>query len=195
MSSRRIAPLLVLLLTASSAGGLTLVIDGCGSDTGAVGGGATSDAPSSEGGGAASGDGGASSDSSTTLPDASALDASCAQGKVVPDKGETCTGFGKGTGCDTACGLPAYGYVCFNGGPPGFTGCVQASSSPLGETYCCPDNKCVPQPDQDKSCTTAGKTHRFQCPPDGTGGNVAPPAGCVDGGAGSSALELYYCCP
>jgi hypothetical protein len=105
-------------------------------------------------------------------------------------------GFGTGTPCDTSCGLPKYGYVCFNGGPPGFTGCVQASSTgSFGDTYCCPDDKCVPQPDQDTQCTTPGKTHRYQCPPDGAGGNVAPPSGCADGGVGGSAVEHFYCCP
>ena len=138
----------------------------------------------------------AAGDSSTTSDGGTPHDAACPATKVAPSTGETCVGFGAGTGCDTACGLPAYGYVCFNGGPPGFTGCVQASSTgSFGDTYCCPDNRCVPQPDQDKQCTTAGKPHRYQCPPDGAGGNVAPPTGCADGGSGGTALERFYCCP
>jgi hypothetical protein len=188
--------MLALLFTAASAGGIAFAIDGCGSDSGAVDGGATSDAPSAkEASSDDSGSGG--NDSSTTPPDGGGGDGGCPPGKVVPDKGETCIGFGKGTPCGSAgaCGLPAYGYVCLNGGPPGFMGCVQASSTSFGETYCCPDNRCVPQPDQDKQCKTAGKTHRYQCPPDGNGGSVAPPAGCEDGGAGGSAVERFYCCP
>jgi hypothetical protein len=199
MSSRRsfsVFRLLTILVTASSAGGLALAVDGCGSDTGDVDGGPTSDAPSpKESGNGGNDDGGTGKDSSTTLPDGSKADSSCPPGKVVPDKGETCVGFGKGTPCGTTCGLPPYGYVCLNGGPPGFAGCVQASSTSFGETYCCPENKCVPQPDQDTQCKTAGKGHRYQCPPDGNGGSVAPPANCVDGGSGGSAVERFYCCP
>lgn len=117
--------------------------------------------------------------------------------KVAPQTGETCVGFGTGAPCgDPACGTPAYGYVCFNGGPPGLAGCVQTTSSSFGETYCCPELRCVAQPDQDTACSATPATpHRRQCPPDGDGGNVAPPAGCVDGGAGGSALENFFCCP
>lgn len=103
-------------------------------------------------------------------------------------------GFGKGTPCNAGCG--EYGYVCFNGGPPGFAGCLELTDNgQFGSTYCCPQNKCVPQPDQDGMCTAPGKTHRYQCPPDGIGGNVAPPAGCVDAGSGGTAVERFYCCP
>jgi hypothetical protein len=120
----------------------------------------------------------------------------CPTPVVKPGTGETCVGFGTGDPCKTACGLPAFGYVCFNGGPPSFAGCVQASStSAFGDTYCCPDDKCVAQPDQDAMCKTAGKPHRFQCPPDGAGGTVAPASGCVQSGSGGSALEHFYCCP
>src|SRR5207249_6587868 len=56
----------------------------------------------------------------------------CPKGKTIPDAGETCTGFGKGDPCTPECGL--YGYVCVNGGPPGFTGCLQMSGGSFGET-------------------------------------------------------------
>jgi poly(hydroxyalkanoate) depolymerase family esterase len=187
----RIAHALAYALVVGIAGGGALVLDGCGSDsTGGdgVGGdneaGSASDAPQ----GSETGNG-----NSDAGPDAAkgTDGAACPTPKVLPDKGETCIGFGKGTPCDTACGLPAYGYVCFNGGPPGFAGCVQASTTgSFGDTYCCPENKCVPEPDQDKECKTAGKPHRFQCPPD-----VAPPAGCTAIDAGASAVENFTCCP
>jgi hypothetical protein len=116
----------------------------------------------------------------------------CPKGKSIPDAGETCTGFGKGDPCTPECGL--YGYVCVNGGPPGFTGCLQMSGGSFGETYCCPKNDCVAEPDQDSHCSGAGgKPHLFQCPPNGDGGFVAPAAGC----ATTTPLGPYdyYCCP
>lgn len=183
------------LLGASLA--LCLSADGCSSDSTTAAGSspdASSTTPTTPPDSAPADD--AAGDSSTTSDGGATRDAACPATKVVPRTGETCVGFGAGTGCDTTCGLPAYGYVCFNGGPPGFAGCVQASSTgSFGDTYCCPENKCVPQPDQDKQCSTAGKPHRYQCPPDGAGGNVAPPSGCADGGSGATALERFYCCP
>jgi|GEM_PF-1874605 len=130
-------------------------------------------------------------------PEAGGRDASCATGVTKPATGETCIGFGKKSPCDPACGLPEYGYVCFNGGPPGFAGCLQTQASAFGETYCCPSNACVPQPDQDGMCAAvAGKPHRYQCPPKGPdAGNVDPPAGCVESGSGASEVEKFYCCP
>ncbi len=37
------------------------------------------------------------------------------------------------------------------------------------------------------------KLHRFQCPPDGAGGNVAPASGCIDMEAPGAAL--FFGCP
>jgi hypothetical protein len=194
--------LLSLGLVASSAGGLVLFAGGCGSDAATTS--PTNDGSTSvdEGGGAseAGSDGGVrdgSLDAATSSDGGGGGDSgACPTPIVKPSTGETCVGFGAGDPCKTACGLPAFGYVCFNGGPPGFAGCVQASSTgAFGDTYCCPDDTCVAQPDQDGMCTTAGKSHRFQCPPDGAGGNVAPASGCVDGGSGGSALEHFFCCP
>lgn len=196
--SRRSFRVLVLVVSATCAGSSALFIDGCGSDSGDVATGPTSDAPSGKEGGdeqtdasAAAKDGGA--DGSST--DAGADAGSCSKGKVRPATGETCVGYGKGSPCSAECG--EYGYVCFqNGGPPGFAGCLLINDNgQFGQTYCCTENKCVAQPDEDGKCTTPGKTHRYQCPPDGNGGHVAPPAGCADGGAGDTALERFYCCP
>jgi hypothetical protein len=148
----------------------------------------TTPSPSKQDGSASARDGAAADATPDAGPD---LDASCPMGKTLPATGETCIGFGKGSPCDPACGLGEYGYVCFNGGPPGFAGCVQASSTgSFGDTYCCPDNACVPQPDQDDKCTAPGKSHRYQCPPD-----VTAPSGCAAVGSGSTALERFYCCP
>jgi hypothetical protein len=193
MRRLRLALLSLVSLPLLPAGALLLFADGCGSDS--APGTATTDAAAVETGTESDGSADASNES-VTPADGGALDAACAATKVVPSTGETCVGFGDGTGCDTACGLPKYGYVCFNGGPPGFAGCVQASSTgSFGDTYCCPDDKCVAQPDQDPQCAGSGKPHRYQCPPNGMGGNVAPPTGCADGGSGGTALERFYCCP
>lgn len=112
--------------------------------------------------------------------------------------GETCIGFGaKPESCDAGCN--PYGYVCFGGGPPAFTNCHEIrTSAVIGNTYCCSENKCVAEPDQDQQCLDAGagKTHRYQCPPNESGsGNVAPPNGCVEHVSGTSAIEKFYCCP
>ncbi len=182
---------LVLVALGSGAFGLTLATGSCSSDPVAS---TATDAASTTDATTSAED--AAEDAPTELPDAAGLDASCPKGKVLPATGETCIGFGKGTPCDPACGLGEYGYVCINGGPPGFTGCIQASSTgSFGDTYCCPKNECVPQPDQDSKCSGAGKPHRYQCPPDGTGKPVAPPPGCGDAGGGGSAVETFYCCP
>ena len=189
--------LLSITSVALLAAGVTFLANGCTGPAGPAG-----PAGPSADGGAATAEGGNAADDDAAIDSAlandggGAGDGACPATKVEPSTGETCVGFGAGTGCDTACGLPKYGYVCFNGGPPGFAGCVQASSTGgFGDTYCCPDDRCVPQPDQDKECATAGQPHRYQCPPDGNGGNVAPPSGCADGGVGGSALEHFYCCP
>ena len=183
--------LVLLLAFAVAASAAVLVANGCSSDSGNSSGSPSADAASGD----ASTSEGSTSDA-TNLPDAASVDANCPKPKVLAATGQTCVGFGAGSPCDPGCGLPAYGYVCFNGGPPGFTGCVQASSTgSFGDTYCCPKNDCVAQPDQDTMCGAAGKPHRFQCPPDGAGNAVSPPAGCGDGGAGATALEKFYCCP
>lgn len=121
-------------------------------------------------------------------------DAAACVGPIATTPGETCIGFGAAPEtCDPACGQP-FGYVCFDGGPPGMEGCREQSVSGFGNTYCCPKNECVAQPDQDTECPDASKPRRFQCPPEG-GGHVEPPPGCVETGSGETALEKFYCCP
>jgi hypothetical protein len=191
LAPSRVARVFSFVITACCASAIALGADGCGSDAGDPIIGPTSDAPAGKESSATEDDGGepvvdAGKDSPTTKPDAEG---------GASNSGETCIGFGKGTPCGTATFPEEYGYVCFNGGPPGLTGCKQASASGFGDTWCCPENECVAQPDQDaKECKTAGKPHRYQCPPNGSGGNVAPPAGCTGGDAGS-AVEVFYCCP
>ena len=130
----------------------------------------------------------------STPPDSSTQpDASNCPGEIKTGNGETCIGYGTGSTCEPSCGQP-YGYVCFNGPPPSFTGCREVSKSALvGNSYCCPKNDCVAQPDQNAACgdAGAGKTKRFQCPP----GSSAPPAGCVEHNSGGTNLEKFYCCP
>ena len=111
------------------------------------------------------------------------------------DAGDTCAGFGTGGACNTACGLPQYGYVCIGGGPPNLTGCVRASDSIVGGTYCCPTLSCVRSSFQDTSCADAGgHPHFFQCATDTDGGLlVQPPAACVP--STGPAPYKYYCCP
>lgn len=143
---------------------------------------------------ATSDDGGGRDVASDTAKSDGGSEGGACTGTVKPATGETCVGFGKKDPCNVACG--EYGYVCFNGGPPGFTGCYQMSASAFGETYCCAQNKCVAEPDQDGMCAAvAGKPHRYQCPPDGTGSNVAPPPGCQETGSGGTELEKFFCCP
>lgn len=186
------AHVLTLAFAACCASGFALVVDGCGSDAADPVTTPTSDAATGK------------DSSSTNEEDASEPEADAGKDSSTPkadaeagasNTGETCVGFGKGTPCGAGAFPQEYGYVCFNGGPPGFTGCKQASKTAFGETWCCAENKCVAQPDQDaKECKTAGKPHRYQCPPNGSGGNVAPPAGCTGGDAGT-AVEVFYCCP
>lgn len=116
------------------------------------------------------------------------------KGADAAKSGETCIGYGQSASCEG--GLPPYGYVCFGGPPPDFSGCIETSASSLGNGYCCPSNDCVAQPDQDTACSgVSGKPHRFQCPPAGDGGTVPAPAGCVEHASGSTELEKFYCCP
>lgn len=189
--SVRLARLVALALAASAFGSSALIMDGCGSDSTpapGIGDGSTTDSPGSNPDG--------------SMGDGSSNDGSSTDGGKdggANGKGETCIGFAKGKPCGAG-GLPDYGYVCFNGSPPGIAGCVLASSSSLGESWCCTENKCVAQPDQDtKECgplVGAATPHRYQCPPrGGDAGTVAPPSGCADAGSGGTALEVFYCCP
>ncbi|MBS2014126.1 MAG: hypothetical protein JST00_14645 [Deltaproteobacteria bacterium] len=166
-------------------------------DGGGGGGGEADGATSGKDGatGTDAGDAGVDAAKDAAPVDGSSEGGACPQGVTKPATGETCVGFGKKSPCNAACG--EYGFVCFNGGPPAFTGCLQLSATAFGETYCCTQNKCVAQPDQDAMCAgVAGKPHRYQCPPDDTGTtNVAPPAGCVENGSGGTNLEKFYCCP
>jgi hypothetical protein len=190
MAPRR-STVLALLLIGSPLGLATFALDGCASSTSDTGG-AASDAQATEDATATLDDASASSDAPSTI------DAKADAGDAATSsqgKGETCIGFAKGPPCGAG-GLPDYGYVCFNGSPPGLTGCVLATSTgSFGDTYCCPENTCVAQPDQDKECKAAGTPHRYQCPPNGVGSSVAPPVGCADAGGGGTALERFYCCP
>jgi hypothetical protein len=120
----------------------------------------------------------------------------CPAPETAFDAGETCIGFGTGGSCNTACGLPPYGYACAGGGPPNVAGCVRASYSPiLGGTYCCSELKCVRSPSEDPSCADAGEPPRFyQCPTDGDGGLLAQPGAGCQATSGPSPYK-YYCCP
>lgn len=186
--SPRLARVLGLVFAFATAGSLT-ALGGCGSD--ATPGGITDDASTSPDSPGSKTDGaldGAASDGGADATVDSASDGG------TTGKGETCIGFAKGSPCGAA-ELPDYGYVCVNGSPPGIAGCKLASSSSFGDTYCCAENKCVAQPDQDKECKGGKPPHRFQCPPQGdSGANVAPAAGCVSAGGGGG-LEAFFCCP
>lgn len=109
--------------------------------------------------------------------------------------GQTCIGYGAGDTCATEPGKP-YGYVCFDGAPPGIAGCkLTRSSGTLGNNYCCSENACVEQIDQGAQCNgVAGKPRRLQCPPTESG-NATPPAGCQEHNSGSTEVEKFYCCP
>ena len=139
----------------------------------------------------------ASADASTAAAtDSGGFDAAACEGPIKTGNGETCVGYGTSESCPEGCGQP-YGYVCFDGPPPGFTGCRETRvHALLGNNYCCPDNDCVAQPDQNAMCSgVAGKPKRYQCPPASGGGNVAPPSGCEEHGSGATNVEKYYCCP
>ncbi|MBI2393302.1 MAG: hypothetical protein HYV09_27205 [Deltaproteobacteria bacterium] len=131
-------------------------------------------------------------------PDTSTTgDAVTCEGSIETGAGETCVGYGASPeSCPESCGQP-YGYVCFGGPPPGFTGCRETRvSTVLGNNYCCPTNDCVAQPDRSADCTgVAGKPKRYQCPQAGAGAWATPPTGCVEHGSGASAVEKFYCCP
>lgn len=161
---------------------------GAGSDDG---GGTTADAERSDGSTEEEGDAGRTPDAAKK-PD-SPFTEECPGKPKATHPGETCIGFGsKGSSCNDACGRP-YGYVCVDGGPPGFPSCVRASASSLGETYCCTTNECVAQPDRDSVCNGAsGKPHSYACPPHDDGGTASKP-GCEQK---SDELGVpLFCCP
>jgi hypothetical protein len=193
---------LSLLFASGAVMALAVLTDGCSSDSagsgssgsttdasskGDDGGGSPEDAPSTTD--ATPGDG--STDATADAPSSIA----CTGGKPVADAGETCTGFGQKDPCDK-CTPGGYGYVCFGGGPPNIAGCQLVRSSSFGETYCCPKNDCVAEPDQDSKCRgKAGTPHRYQCPPtNDDGGFATPPAGCVNASTPADPYP-YYCCP
>jgi hypothetical protein len=131
-------------------------------------------------------------DSGTTSPKDAGADTTPAD--TDAGIGETCIGYGEGETCATVQGKP-YGYVCFNGAPPGIEGCTLKMSSSVGNSYCCSENACVEQIDQGSACTgVTGTPHRFECPPTATG-NATPPAECEEHNSGSTEVEKYYCCP
>lgn len=118
-------------------------------------------------------------------------DAACMMGTAANKTGETCVGFGRGQPCSNACG--AFGYVCFNGGPPNLNGCREMRTSGLGNTYCCPDLACVRQPDQDNKCPNP-RPQRYQCL-DADAGAPMPPAGCQEDVAARQPGSRFFCCP
>jgi hypothetical protein len=138
----------------------------------------------------------AARDASDAATDAFDTDA-CAVGVTVFDAGDTCVGYGTGGSCQSACGLPAYGYVCLGGGPPNVSGCVRAGAdSPVfGATYCCSELKCVRSSFQDPECAEAGAPPLYyQCATASDGGPlVAPGGGCV--ATSGPAPYNYFCCP
>jgi hypothetical protein len=172
--------------------GSAALLDACDSDDTAATPSGTNDASSSSDAPPTSPeDGSAPVDGGKDASDAGSDGSANCPGEIKTGNGETCIGYGTGSTCDPQCGQP-YGYVCANGPPPGFTGCREVSKSALGNSYCCPKNDCVAQPDQNAVCNDAGagKTKRYQCPPGST-----PPAGCVEHKSGGTNLEKLYCCP
>lgn len=132
------------------------------------------------------------SDSGAAPPKDAGVDTS-APGDEDAGVGETCVGYGEGDTCAAEPGK--YGYVCFNGAPPGVASCKLKQSSSLGNSYCCTENVCVEQIDQGSACNgVTGKPHRFQCPPTASG-NATPAVGCEEHNSGSTDVEKYYCCP
>ena len=128
--------------------------------------------------------GGEQTDSGPFVDGASDIDSG------INGTGQRCVASAKRSPCGTNA-LPDYAYVCANGSPPGIAGCALAAVGATADTYCCAENRCVAQPDQDTNCALAGTPRRYQCPPSGDGGSstIAPPPGCADAG------PLLYCCP
>lgn len=154
-------------------------------EAGTGGSGGAEDAGDDEDGGKDARDAGSTKDAAT-----------CPFNTQFSSNGETCVGFGVSAECEQA-GCGRYGYVCFGGGPPNITGCSEKSTGAYGNSYCCPTNECVAQPDQNAQCNDApaGLRKRYQCPPNGIGGHVAPPTGCVEHKSGETAVERMFCCP
>jgi hypothetical protein len=199
----RLSRLSLFVLPCAAIGFAAIVLEACADDdtTGATGtpeagtsSGNDATTSRSDGGNQQEDDSGSSGDGGTKQDGSSQT---CGPNNATKN-GETCIGFGpKPETCDAGCN--PNGYVCFGGGPPGFTNCHEIRVSAIvGNTYCCSENKCVAEPDQDQQCLDAGagKTHRFQCPPNENGsGNVAPPNGCVEHKSGTTAVEKFFCCP
>lgn len=90
--------------------------------------------PSTNDRGAGEGDDETDIDSGAAENDSSTSKEAGVCGPIVTTPGETCVGFGaKPETCDPSCEQP-YGYVCFDGAPPGFEGCRKVSESTLGQT-------------------------------------------------------------
>ena len=186
---------------------LALFFTACsGSDGDAVPGEADASTPQPAGGDAATTEPPGGGKDASTPPADSGSDASLPDGGGDSGggdgglgTGETCVGFGAKDPCGVANKRPDYGYVCFNGGPPGISGCELANKSIVGDTYCCSKLACVAQPDQDaKSCNgKPGKPHRFQCAIDKNDALLAKPGGgCEeDVAAKIPTSSRFYCCP
>ncbi len=191
-----------LPLALAAAGSLLSLLMACGTDNGPAADAGAEDAArprdgAAQGDSASDPDGTAGGDAGVDGPSdaAAAFDGECLDASTAPMTGETCAGFGAGEPCEPACGLPKFGYVCFNGGPPNIAGCVQVRKSIVGETYCCPKNDCVRVPDQDNKCLNGAQPSLYQCPPtDKDGGAATPPGACTETTLPGSPYK-YYCCP
>lgn len=197
MSRARLLALLALSLTTAAAAVVACATDDAVSpDAGTDGAAARRDATSGDDDTGVFDAGGGGSDARVEGGSDASFDGACLEASVVPQTGETCAGFGRGEPCEPACGHPAFGYVCFDGGPPNLSGCVQVRKSFLGETYCCPKNDCVRVPDLDTECAgQAGGSRLYQCPPEGDGGTAAPPSPACSPKTVAASPYKYHCCP
>lgn len=195
----------LVLVVLTSALGASLTIGACASDTSSGEDDASAPAPSSS-----TGDSAAPRDGATTSDAATSEDASRADGATTSDAsfdaaacgdggstsfppGDTCAPFGEGTPCGGGC-FPTYGYVCLNGGPPNIGSCVQARSSTLGGTYCCPTLACVRSSFEDTKCAgKPGKPRYYACPVDAQKNLRATPPGACEEVTGPE--YRFFCCP